>query len=131
MKQAIFVTGTDTGVGKTVVSALLCRALNAGYWKPVQSGTLEGTDRDTVARITKFPDTHFYRERYSLREPLSPHAAAEIDGVEIELSEIRLPSFTQGTLIVEGAGGVLVPLNRSSLMIDLMAQLKLPAIVVA
>jgi dethiobiotin synthase len=131
MKQAIFVTGTDTGVGKTIISALLCKALNAGYWKPVQSGVIEGTDRHTVADLTKLPPSHFYSESYSLREPLSPHAAAEIDGIEIDLHSIRLPSFNQDTLIVEGAGGVLVPLNRSYLMIDLMAQLKLPAIIVA
>lgn len=131
MKQAIFVTGTDTGVGKTVISALLCKALNAGYWKPIQSGAVEGTDAEFVASLTKLPSTHFYRESYCLREPLSPHAAAELEGEHIDFANIRLPQFTQDTLVVEGAGGVFVPLNRESLIIDLIAHLRLPALVVA
>lgn len=127
----IFVTGTDTNVGKTLVSALLCRALDAGYWKPVQSGTIDGTDRETVRELTGLPNNYFYSESYSLTQPLSPHAAAAIDGVNIVLSEIRLPDFKQKAVVVEGAGGVFVPLNESSFVIDLIQQLSLPTIVVA
>lgn len=131
MKRSIFVTGTDTGIGKTVVSALLCKAFNAGYWKPVQSGTEEGTDAAFIQTLTQLPDSHFYPSTYLLRQPLSPHAAAEIDGVEIEMHRFLLPEFRQNTLIIEGAGGVLVPLNKDALMIDLIQQLDVPVIVVA
>lgn len=131
MKQAIFVTGTDTGIGKTVVSGLLCKSWNAGYWKPVQSGTVEGTDAAFIQDLTRLPGSHFYDSTYLLREPLSPHAAAEIDGVQIDLQQFALPHCTQDTLVIEGAGGVLVPLNKSALMVDLIKQLNVPVIVVA
>lgn len=127
----IFVTGTDTGVGKTIVSALLCKALNAGYWKPIQSGTIETIDTLTVRALTSLPPDHFYPESYTLTEPLSPHAAAAIDGVHINLNAVHLPAYKQEHLVIEGAGGVLVPLNENALVIDLIAQLKTPVVVVA
>jgi dethiobiotin synthase len=97
----------------------------------VQSGTDEGTDASFVQNLTGFDADHFYDSTYLLREPLSPHAAAKIDGVEIDMKRFALPSFTQNTLVIEGAGGVLVPLNQQSLIIDLIQQLDVPAIVVA
>lgn len=127
----LIVTGTDTGVGKTVVSATLTLALNGQYWKPIQSGTVDGTDRELVVALTGLPQSRFLPERYVLREPLSPHRAAEIDGVAIDLDTLTLPQSDRHCLIVEGAGGVLVPLNRNALMIDLFARWMAPVIVVA
>ena len=127
MKQ-VFVTGTDTGVGKTLVSAWLTRGWQAEYWKPVQSGSLEICDYDSVADLV--PGAVIHPSAYVLREPLSPHQAARLDGVQIDLARIRLPKTT-APLIVEGAGGVMVPLNDRDLMIDLMAQLALPVVLVA
>src|SRR6185295_9963646 len=89
--KPLIITGTDTGVGKTVVSAMLTLALDAVYWKPIQSGTQDGTDRKTVAALTSLPEMHFRPERYVLKEPLSPHRAAELDAVEIDPSRLALP----------------------------------------
>jgi dethiobiotin synthase len=127
-----FVTGTDTGVGKTFISAILTLGLKAHYWKPIQSGVREGTDTDWIRQTTGLPAEHFLPEAYSLTEPLSPHAAADLDGVEIELSSLRLPHWQPGDrLIVEGAGGLMVPLNREFLIANLIEQLNLPVLVVA
>lgn len=131
LPPAIFVTGTDTMVGKTFISAMLCKGLNAGYWKPVQSGIIDGMDTSWVREITALDDEHFYPEAYRLNQPLSPHLAAALDGITIEMAEITLPRYKQNNLIVEGAGGVLVPLNPRHLMIDLIEHLALPVIVVA
>lgn len=131
--KALIVSGTDTGVGKTVVSAMLMLALEAVYWKPVQSGTQDSTDRETVTALTSLSDEHFRPERYVLTEPLSPHRAAELDGVQIDLSRLALPGDVPSNqwLIVEGAGGVLVPLTRSTLQIDLFARWRAPVVLVA
>lgn len=126
-----FVTGTDTGIGKTVVSAMLTTGLGATYWKPVQSGLQEETDTEAVKRLTGLPENHFKKETYRLTEPLSPHASAAIDNVQIEMAQFVMPGFHTDHLIVEGAGGVLVPLNDEYMMIDLIAQLGIPALVVA
>jgi dethiobiotin synthase len=128
---AIFVTGTDTDVGKTIICALLCRALQAGYWKPIQSGTLDSSDTMLVNRLTDFPASHFYPETYRLTEPLSPHASAALDNVHIELGAFSLPSYSQSTLIVEGAGGVMVPINEQHFVADIITHLNLPTLVVA
>ncbi len=129
--ERFFVTGTDTGVGKTVVCAVLAVGLKAAYWKPIQSGLAE-IDTDWVRKATGLPDSHFFEETYRLSRPLSPHAAAEADGVRIALSKIRLPRASRFShLIVEGAGGVMVPLNRRRLMTDLMVRLRLPVLLVA
>lgn len=128
---AFFVTGTDTGVGKTVVCAVLAKGLQACYWKPVQSGANEGTDTAWVQAVSELPPEHFLPESYVLQEPLSPHEAARIEGVSISLDNIRLPKTGNKPLVVEGAGGVLVPLNRDALMVDLISRLALPVVLVA
>jgi dethiobiotin synthetase len=132
MPQRFFITGTDTGVGKTVVSALLCAALEAIYWKPIQTGTREGTDRNTVMRLARLPRARTIPETYRFAPPVSPHLAAERAGVRIELRKIKMPRIGgKDRLIAEGAGGVLVPINETQLMIDLIRHLELPVLLVA
>jgi len=132
MPSRFFITGTDTGVGKTVVSALLCAALGAIYWKPIQTGTREGTDRATVTRIARLPKSRTVPEAYRFAPPVSPHLAARLAGVRINLRKIKMPQIAPAeNLVVEGAGGALVPINSTQLMTDLMAQLNLPVLVVA
>ena len=127
----LFITGTDTDVGKTVLAATLCRGLGAGYWKPVQAGRQPMTDTEQVKHWTGHPDSFFYPETHCLDLPMSPHAAAEEEGIEISLDDFILPDFTQKRLIVEGAGGVMVPLNRQYMIPDLMNKLGLPVLLVA
>jgi dethiobiotin synthetase len=131
LPPGIFVTGTGTGVGKTMVSAILVAGLSARYWKPVQSGLLEKTDTEWVREMTGLPSTHFYPETYRFRFPLSPHVAATKDGIHIDLELMGLPETPGGHLIVEGAGGIMVPLNENHLMLDLMKKLQLPILLVA
>lgn len=126
--KGVFVTGTDTGVGKTLVSAWLTAKWQADYWKPIQSGTVEGTDYDAVARLA--PGAVIHPPAIQLRAPLSPHEAARRERIRIDLSAIVLPA-TNNALVVEGAGGVLVPINETALMVDLIARLGLPVLVVA
>jgi dethiobiotin synthetase len=130
--KPLIVTGTDTGIGKTVVCAMLTLALEGIYWKPIQSGTNGGTDTQRVRALTDLPPSHFLPERYVLREPLSPHRAAELDGITIALESLDLPQ-TDGNrrLIVEGAGGVLVPIDRQTLQIALFSRWRAPVLVVA
>ena len=125
-----FVSGIGTDVGKTVVAALLTEALRADYWKPVQAGDLDHGDTDRVKALVSNPHSQFHPEAYRLRTPMSPDAAADRDGVRIRLDRIQLPP-TDRPLIVEGAGGLLVPLNERECIIDLMAQLQLPTILVS
>lgn len=113
-----FITAIGTDSGKTLVSAILCEALQADYWKPVQAGLPR--DTDTARTLVSNAKTVFHSEQYLLKTPASPHAAARIEQTHIALSSFRLPA-TENTLIVEGAGGCLVPLNDEDLMIDLMA----------
>lgn len=127
--EHFFVTGTDTGVGKSVVSALLTIALKASYWKPIQSGVTPYTDTEWVRQVTGLSEQHFIPEIYRLTNPLSPHAAAEIDRVTIDLNKIVLPLHSP--LVIEGAGGILVPLNSREMMIDLIEKLQVPVILVA
>jgi len=129
--QTFFVTGTDTGIGKTVVSALLTLGLDATYWKPIQSGLHEETDTEFVRRTTGLPDERVLGERFRLTEPLSPHASAEIDGVTIRMDDFTLPDTVTERLVIEGAGGLLVPINETDMIIDLIAHLKLPALLVS
>lgn len=131
LHSQIFVTGTGTDIGKTVVSAMLVAGLAAHYWKPVQSGIEGMTDTEWVKAKTGLPKNHFHSERYRFRFPLSPHAAAQKDGVRIDLTSFTLPPTGGNPLIVEGAGGLLVPLNERELMIDLMEKLALPVLLVA
>jgi len=127
----VFVTGTDTGVGKTVAAACLARAWQAGYWKPVQTGLATADDDTaTVAALAGLPAERIVAPVYSLQAPLSPHAAAELEDVRIVMDAIALPR-TAHPLVVEGAGGLYVPLNDRDFMIDLMAKLALPVLLVA
>lgn len=131
MPNRFFITGTDTNVGKTVVSALLCAALGAIYWKPIQTGTREGSDRATVMRIAQMPKNRTLPEAYRFAPPVSPHLAARLAEARIELRKIKLPQIADSeNLIVEGAGGALVPINSRQLMTDLMAHLNLPVLLV-
>lgn len=131
MPSHFFITGTDTGVGKTTVSALLCAALDAIYWKPIQTGTRDGTDRATVLRLANLPRSRALPETYRFSPPVSPHLAAERAGVRIDLRKIRVPQIpSRENLIVEGAGGALVPINSTQLMTDLMSHLALPILLV-
>lgn len=129
--KELFISGTDTDIGKTVISSMLVAGLNAGYWKPVQAGRDPITDREFVQKVTGLPENHFYKEAYDLSEPMSPHAAAKIDGVQIRLDAFNIPKYSQHNLIVEGAGGLIVPLNDREYVIDLMARLNLPTLLVA
>lgn len=129
--ERIFVTGTDTEVGKTVVSAALCAGLPARYWKPVQAGTEPETDTERVRRWAGLSASECYPERYRLERAMSPHAAAEQEGIRISLEEFELPPSGGGRLVVEGAGGILVPLNSRHTMLDLILRLDLPVLVVA
>jgi len=127
----VFVTGTDTGAGKTVAAACLARAWRAGYWKPVQTGTATADDDTaTVVALAGLPTERVFAPAYAMQAPLSPHAAAELEGVRITMDSIALP-WTAHPLVVEGAGGLFVPLNDREFMIDLMAKLALPILLVA
>ncbi|MDP9412832.1 MAG: dethiobiotin synthase [Pseudomonadota bacterium] len=123
----LVVTGTDTGVGKTVFAAALAGALGAAYWKPVQAGLEDGSDSLTVAELA--PEVRIIPEAYRLGTPCSPHRAAELDGVTIDPAALALPPASP--LVVEGAGGALVPVTRGLLFADLFARWGLPVIVVA
>jgi dethiobiotin synthase len=125
-----FVTGTDTNVGKTVLCALLVAALDSVYWKPVQTGAQDGTDRESVRVWAGVDDEQLLPERYIFDQPVSPHLAAREAGVRISLNSIEFPDTPAGAkLIVEGAGGVMVPINERELMRDLMKHLGLPVII--
>jgi dethiobiotin synthase len=129
--SAFFVTGTDTGIGKTVVSAMLTQALDGTYWKPIQAGLEEETDTDFVRRTTEVSESQIIPERYRLKTPMSPHAAAQIDDVSIRLDDFELPDFSTDHLVVEGAGGLIVPMNDEDTVIDLIGSLSLPVVLVA
>jgi dethiobiotin synthetase len=117
--KTYFVTGIGTDVGKTLVSSIVVEALHADYWKPVQSGDLEFSDTDKVKALVSNPTTTYFDNSYALKTPMSPHAAADIDGVEINLKAIQRPQ-TEKPLVIEGAGGLLVPLNQKDTIVDLM-----------
>jgi dethiobiotin synthetase len=128
-QRAIGVTGIGTDVGKTVVSSILVQALDAAYWKPVQAGDLYYSDSDKIRGKTDVQ--LIFPERHRLNTPMSPHAAAKIDNVEISLSDFSIPDYS-GTLIVEGAGGIMVPLNdKGDLIGDLYKHLNIPVVVVS
>ena len=128
MKQYI-ITGIGTDVGKTVVSSIVSEALQATYWKPVQAGDLDNSDSIKVERLTK--SVTVLPEAFRLNEPMSPHAAAKLDGIEITPENLELPAVS-GNFIVEGAGGIMVPINSTGfLYVDAFAQWNLPAIVVS
>ncbi|QAY76486.1 dethiobiotin synthase [Sphingosinicella sp. BN140058] len=123
----LVVTGTDTGIGKTLFSAALAGALRAAYWKPIQAGLEDGSDSDTVAALA--PRATILPEAYRLTTPCSPHRAAELDGVEIDLDRLVPPAADP--LVIEGAGGALVPVTRHCLYADLFARWQYPVVIVA
>lgn len=119
MKQKFFVTGISTEVGKTMVSAIITEALEADYWKPVQAGDLDYTDSDKVAELISNKKTVIHKNSYALKNAMSPHAAAELEGIFIDRNHIDEPE-TDNHLVIEGAGGILVPLNDEDTILDLI-----------
>ena len=130
MSQRIVVAGTDTDIGKTVFSAGLADFLGADYWKPVQAGLQSETDSQLVARLGGLCEDRIVPERYRLETPASPHRAAEIDGVRITADSLTVPD-TGRALVIEGAGGLMVPLDRSTLYIDIFMGWHLPIVLCA
>jgi dethiobiotin synthetase len=127
-KKTYFVTGIGTDVGKTVCCAILCELLKANYWKPIQSGSETDTNRMQELISEKIT---FFKERYTLNQPLSPHAAAQFDNVDIRLTDFQLPN-SESDLIIEGAGGLLVPINNEGLTIcDLIEHLDIEVILIS
>jgi dethiobiotin synthetase len=114
-----FITGISTEVGKTVVSAIITEALEADYWKPIQAGELENSDSYKVKQLISNSKTTIHPNSHALNTPMSPHAAAAIDGITIEVSKITEPT-TKNNLVIEGAGGLLVPLNNSDTILDII-----------
>jgi dethiobiotin synthetase len=119
--RKIFITGIGTGVGKTIVSAIVTEALQADYWKPLQTGSGEGKDSDTIEKLISNNKTKIHPEAFCLSKPASPFAAAEEAGIKIEIKNIVLPQ-TDNVLVIEGAGGLMVPINEEELMIDMIEQ---------
>ncbi len=119
MSKKIFITGIGTEVGKTVVSAIVVEALKADYYKPIQAGDLAYSDTDKVKKLVSNSTSKFHKNSYALQTPMSPHAAAEIEGITIRLDEIKYPE-TDNYLVVEGAGGLLVPLNDKNTIVDII-----------
>lgn len=130
MSRTLVITGTDTDVGKTVFAAALAGALGASYWKPVQAGLEGGGDAATVARLGGLPPKRILGEAYRLQTPCSPHRAAWIEGISIDPARLDPPPV-EGPLVIEGAGGVLVPLTPSLLFADLFARWQCPVVLVA
>ncbi|ENN85311.1 dethiobiotin synthase [Rhizobium freirei PRF 81] len=130
MRNSLVVTGTDTGIGKTVFSAALVDALGACYWKPVQSGLEDETDSETVAMLGQIPQQRILREAWRLRTPASPHLSAQIDGVAID-PDMLTPPPTPSLLVIEGAGGLLVPLTSKCTFADVFARWRYPVILCA
>lgn len=118
--RKIFVTGIGTDIGKTIISSMLVEALKADYWKPIQAGFKDGTDTELVKNLISNSVSKFFNETYLLKESCSPHAAAEIDEIKIKLEDFKLPISINSVLIIEGAGGLLVPINDESYVIDMI-----------
>ncbi|MDU0371475.1 dethiobiotin synthase [Hymenobacter endophyticus] len=128
--ERLFITGIGTDVGKTLVSAILTEALQADYWKPVQAGLTPTTDAATVRGLVQNPVSHFWPERHRLQLPASPHAAAAAEGLTLRPEDFELPA-THNHLLVEGAGGLLVPLAPGFLLADLAQRFALDVVVVS
>ncbi|MDB5003928.1 MAG: dethiobiotin synthase [Mucilaginibacter sp.] len=127
--KPLFITGIGTGIGKTIVSAILVESLQADYWKPIQSGDLNNSDTLKVRSLVSNTKSVFHPEAYRLTQPYSPHKSADLDGIVIDPKNIITP-YTNNLLIIEGAGGLMVPLNNDFLMIDLIQQLNANVILV-
>ena len=131
MNKRIVVTGTDTGVGKTVFSAGLAGLLGANYWKPVQAGLEQEIDSECIRRLGGLSSDRIVPELYRLRTPASPHHSAEIDGVRIDTETLGLPDSGERPLVIEGAGGLMVPLTARTLYIDIFERWQLPVVLCA
>ena len=118
-KQKYFITGTSTDVGKTIVSAIVVEALKADYWKPIQAGELDNCDTKKVKNLVSNSTSKFHPNLFALKTPMSPHAAADIDGIEINIDKINTPK-TENHLVIEGAGGLLVPINNVQTVLDII-----------
>ncbi|RKR83918.1 dethiobiotin synthetase [Mucilaginibacter gracilis] len=130
MNKPIFITGIGTGIGKTIVSAIVVEKLKADYWKPIQAGDLDNSDTLLVKSLVSNTVSVFHPETYRLTQPYSPHKSAQLDGLVINMTQIIAPQ-TKNQLIIEGAGGLMVPLNNSFFMIDLIKQLDAEVILVS
>lgn len=130
MTARFIVTGTDTDIGKTIFSAALTGALKASYWKPVQAGFEDGTDSETVLQLSGQPKSAILPESYCLKTPASPHYAAAQEDMEIDIAKLTIPE-SPGPLVIEGAGGALVPINTTTLYADLFAHWQEPTIIAA
>ncbi|SHI62813.1 dethiobiotin synthetase [Mesonia phycicola] len=119
--KTIFITGISTEVGKTIASAIVTESLKADYFKPIQAGDLEYSDTHKVEKLLSNRETNFFPNAYALNTPMSPHAAAEIDGVEIKAKNLKRPSSKNDYLVIEGAGGLLVPINKKETIADLIS----------
>jgi dethiobiotin synthetase len=115
----LFITGISTDVGKTIASAIIVEALQADYWKPIQAGDLEHSDTHKVQSLISNTQSQFYPNSYALQTPASPHLAAAKDGITIDLNQIQEPATTNH-LVIEGAGGILVPLNDTESVVDII-----------
>ncbi|MCP3392099.1 dethiobiotin synthase [Bradyrhizobium sp. CCGB12] len=131
MGQQIVVTGTDTGVGKTVFSAGLVDLLGASYWKPIQAGLEGETDTEIVTRLGGLAPDRIVPEHYRLTTPASPHHSAEVDGVRIDPDSLNVPETADRPLVIEGAGGLMVPLRGDTLYIDVIERWRLPVVLCA
>jgi dethiobiotin synthetase len=130
MNNTYFVTGIGTGIGKTIVSAIITEKLQADYWKPIQSGDLDNSDSLKIESLISNANTVIHPEGFKLTEPLSPHLSAKIDSVALSIQKLSTPK-TDSTLIIEGAGGLMVPLNEEELMIDYIKSLNIKVILVS
>lgn len=117
--QTYFITGISTEVGKTIVSAIITEALQADYWKPIQAGELDNSDTHKVRKLISNKKTVFHPSAFNLETPISPHAAAKLDGIQLSTKKIKRPT-TENNLVIEGAGGLLVPINKSETIADLI-----------
>jgi len=129
--RKLFVTGIGTDVGKTIVSAILVEALKADYWKPIQAGYESGTDTQLVKQLISNNTSTLFQETYLLKTPASPHLAASNDGIEIELTKLVIPKSVNINLIIEGAGGLLVPLNDNDFVVDLIKHFNCEVVLVS
>jgi dethiobiotin synthetase len=128
-KKPLFITGIGTGIGKTIVSAIVVESLQADYWKPIQSGDLDNSDTLKVKSLISNTKSVFHPETYRLTQPYSPHKSAALDGIEINPLALMIPA-TDNQLVIEGAGGLMVPLNNNFLMIDLIKKLDVEVVLI-
>ena len=128
--KRLAITGISTEIGKTICSAIFCEALKADYWKPIQSGDLDYSDSDKVRDLISNSASIVHPETYRLKTPMSPHASADIDKIHIEMDQL-IPPSTDNTLVIEPAGGLMVPLNEKDLYIDYIQKLQIPVVLVS